>query len=72
MVKKFNRRPTLAEKTRELLQNRRRTLTIAEISYRLGVSENWVSLFATGKISDPSVNTIQDLYELLTGQHLEY
>lgn len=36
-----------------------------------GLTPNWLSLLAQGKIAEPSVNKIQKLYEYLTGRPLE-
>jgi hypothetical protein len=35
-----------------------------------GLSPNWLSLFATGKIRSPGVNNVQKLYEYLAGKVL--
>jgi len=61
---------TLYEKTRELLKARPATMTFATIEQETGIKESWLRMFNRGKIEDPSVNTIQKLYEFLSGSKL--
>lgn len=61
---------TLYEKTRELLKARPATMTFAVIEKETGIKESWLRMFNRGKIENPSVNTVQALYEHLTGSKL--
>ena len=61
---------TLYEKTRELLRSRPATMTFASIEDATGIKESWLRLFTRGKIENPSVNTVQALYEHLSGTKL--
>lgn len=63
---------SLCEKTRQMLAERPRTLTLEELAARLDVSVNWLSMFSRGAILNPGVNTIQRLYDLLAERPLEY
>lgn len=59
-----------------LLTYTRNRLIACEQSYlqiyrETGLTPNWLSLLAQGKIAEPSVNKIQKLYEYLTGRPLE-
>lgn len=60
--------PSLLEKTRELLRGCEKSYL--EIYAATGLSPNWLTGVATGKIADPSVNRIQALYEYLQGKAL--
>lgn len=62
---------TLLEKTRQLLANRPRNMTLQDIEAATGISESWLRVFSRGKISDPSVNKVQVLFEHLTGSKLK-
>lgn len=60
---------TLCERTRQLLQeDKRSALAIHKES---GISFYWLRKFKSGVTTDPSVNTIQALYEFLTGSKLQ-
>ncbi|MBN46244.1 MAG: hypothetical protein CMH23_07200 [Methylophaga sp.] len=61
---------TLYEKTRDLLKNRPVTVTFASIEDATGIKESWLRMFNRGKIENPSVNTVQALYEHLSGTKL--
>lgn len=45
-------------------------LSYQEVANRLGVTSTWVRMFLDEKIKDPSVNTVQRLYETLSGEPL--
>ena len=45
-------------------------LSNKEVAKAIGVTPAWVSLFRLGEIKDPGVNTIQRLYESLSGEPL--
>lgn len=72
MAQKKEKRLTLVEKTRELCIHRRRTITMEMIANHLGCTPNWVSLFSTGRIPNPSCNKMQMLYEYLAEKQLDY
>lgn len=61
----------LTETTRELLINRPRTMTFYYIYEQTDIKKSWLAQFATGNIKEPSANTIQKLYEFLSGKKLE-
>jgi len=60
----------LLTKVLELLANRPRGVAYKDISLATGLPEPWLKLFAAGRISDPSVNRIELLYNYLTGRSL--
>ena len=63
---------SLINKTLHLLRNRPRTLTLAQVEKETGISEHWLKRFASEKsISDPSVNTIEKLYNYLSDDELQ-
>jgi AraC-like DNA-binding protein len=66
------RRLTLHERTRQLIVNRPRPVTLETIADRANVSEAWLRSIIDGKVDDPSVNMIQRVYEFLTGEELQY
>lgn len=59
---------SLLLQTRALLQDCKHGYL--EIYRATGLSPNWLTGIATGKIQDPSVNRVQALYEYLKGQKL--
>ena len=59
------KKPTLAEKTLEMLTTRSRVITCEQIAKSIGCSTSWLYSFQSGEIPDPSVNTIQALYDFL-------
>lgn len=59
---------TLLARTRELLQET--TTPYLDIYKATGLSPFWLSGLATGKVRDPSVNRVQQLYEFLSGRPL--
>lgn len=69
-MKKYQKKQPgrLHSETLELLQNRPRWLTLAEISEATGVELGWLRALSRGPsiISDPSVNRIEPLHEFLT------
>jgi len=58
----------LLERTRELLRTTRHTYL--DIAVATGLRPHWLSFLASGKITDPSVNKIQKLYEFLSNKKL--
>lgn len=58
---------TLMEATIELLLKHKRFLVVSE---ETGISFFWLRKFAYGEIDNPSVNTVQKLYEYLSGKCL--
>lgn len=61
---------TLLEKTLMLMKRSQRQKTLPEISKDTGLPFYWLRKFASGDISDPSVNKVQILYEYLSGTPL--
>lgn len=60
---------TLLAKTRDRLV--RSDKSYLQIFRDTGLTPNWLSMLAQGKIAEPSVNKIQKLNEYLTGRPLE-
>ncbi len=59
-----------------LLTKTRNRLICSDKSYLqiyrdTGLTPNWLSMLAQGKIEDPGVNKVQKLHEYLTGRALE-
>lgn len=71
-MKKRLKKPTLAEKTLDLVQNRPRSVTLADLAKRVRVSVSWMGKFAQGLIPNPGVNTVQKIYDALSEKPLEY
>lgn len=66
-------RLTLLEATIELLRHRRCTLTLDQIAKDIGCSRGMLaSLISPDPPVNPGVNTIQTLYEYLSGTVLTY
>ena len=61
----------LHERTLHLLHSRPTPMTIKLIADETGINIDWIRKFSSGKISDPSVNTVEHLYEFLTGRELD-
>lgn len=61
----------LRDKTLELLQDRPRSKTLKVVSEETGIGLPWLNLFLQNRIQNPSVNTIQSLYEYLTNAKLK-
>lgn len=59
---------SLMQETRRLLKESDKSLL--EIHKESGISFYWLRRFSSGYVKDPSVNTIQELYEYLTGKAL--
>lgn len=59
---------SLLSKTRHLLKATK--FSQLEIYQATGLTPFWLTSISTGKVSDPSVNKIQTLYEFLSGKHL--
>ena len=57
---------TWRDSTRDLLNNRPASLTIAKIAEDCDVSEGWLRLFARGKIENPGVATVECLHKYLS------
>jgi len=62
--------PKLRGKVLDLLSKRPRSMTYRDIAEATELPEPWLKTFAAGKISDPSVNRIETLYNYLTGTPL--
>ena len=69
-------RQTLMERTRDLLDNQEkrcadaRGQSMPKIAEILGISYYWLRKFKSGEVDDPSVNTVEKLYEYLSGKKL--
>lgn len=59
----------LMRRTRELLRTTAKTQL--DIFGDTGISPNWLTLFGTGRILNPSVNRVEALYNYLRGAPLE-
>ena len=59
---------SLKHRTRDLLEAS--GLSDREVAYKLDVSITWVTMFRRLMIKSPNVDTIQQLYEMLTGAPL--
>ena len=59
---------SLLEETYRLLKERR--VTLIDIMTGTGLNYYWLRKFASHEIKDPSVNSVQRLYEYLTGKRL--
>lgn len=60
----------LYNRTLELINDRKRVQTFERISKDTGLTESWLSMFSRGKIEKPSVQSVETLYEYLTGTQL--
>lgn len=63
---------TFRDKTLDLLQNRSVKLPFKKISEDTGIGKRWLEMFAKNEIPNPSVNTIQTLYEYLSKKQLKF
>ena len=61
---------TLLHETLHLLRQRPRSVTYEKIEEATGLKASWLSMLASDDIKDPSVNSIQKLYEFLSGKKL--
>lgn len=59
---------SLRERTLELLKDRSESLKV--ISDKTGLTEPWLEAFLYQKPKNPSVTSVQKLYEYLTGKAL--
>jgi hypothetical protein len=60
----------IVERSQELVRNRPRPITFRVIEEGTGISPRWLTDFTNGRITEPSAQRIQKLYEFLTGQPL--
>lgn len=63
---------TLLEFTIQLLIERPRKLTLVQIAEKIEVSVSWLDALIAGRIQEPSVNSIQRLYEFLKQDSLKF
>jgi len=63
---------SLLERTIQLLQDRPRNMTYADIEDATGLKAPWLSMIHRNLIPEPSVNAIQRLYEFLSDSPLKY
>lgn len=67
------KRKTLLDRTIELLRHRDRTVTYEKIREATGCSDAFLStLVSADPPKNPSVDSIQRLYEFLSGKELQY
>ena len=57
----------LKERTLKLVKTAPRSVSFADMARNIGVTAKWVSLFASGKIKNPGVDTVQKLHDYLNG-----
>ena len=57
---------TLNEKTLKLLRERPNCIKFKQIEKDTGLPKGWLYMYAKGKITNPSVNRIEKLYNYLT------
>lgn len=62
--------PRIASRTRELLLNRPRTMTLDDIVAKTGLTKGWLNDFSTQSMRDHGVNKVETLYFFLTGEGL--
>jgi hypothetical protein len=65
-------RPTLRERTYDLLRTRSFQTSVGKICRETGLSRGFVEDFSRGRTKDPSADRVQVLYEYLSGRQLEY
>jgi hypothetical protein len=61
----------LRDVTLQLLNSRRRTLTLTKIAEETGLGVGFISTFSTGKTPNPGVCSVETLYEYLSGKKLD-
>lgn len=61
----------LRDATLRLLHNRRHSVTLKHISEQTGLSERFLSNFSRGVSPNPGVNSVECLYEYLSGKALD-
>lgn len=66
----MRRESTLNNAAIQLFRNRPRGLTMEQINEDLGISPSWLTQWASGSITGPSVVRVQVLYEYLSGRKL--
>jgi len=59
----------MLEKTRKMLRERPRTITLEIIKEEIDISLPWLSAFANNKMPNPSYNRIKALHDFLKGQN---
>lgn len=55
----------------QLVADRPRTITYGKINLETGISVEWLRAFVSGRAMKPDVNTVEQLYEYLTGNELD-
>lgn len=64
-------KPSLLDRTRELLIKRPRTVTLRRIADDTGLTFGFLHHLSSGRTRDPGVNDVQKLYEYLSGRTLD-
>jgi hypothetical protein len=59
---------SLLEETRRLFRESKKSPLV--VFQETGINFYWLKKFKAGEVSEPSVNTVQKLYEYLTGKSL--
>lgn len=72
MLTKDPERPSLFDKTREMVTHRSRVLTLEKISEDTGLSLSWLRYFTQERCTDSRSERIQCLYEYMAGKNLDY
>lgn len=63
---------TLDQHVRDLIINRPRTITLAELAHAADVSQSWLDAFIAGKIKNPGVRQIVEIYDFLSPVPLRF
>lgn len=58
----------LHARTKELLENRPRGMTLDIIADEAGVKRDWLRSFSAGRIRNPGVETVQTLHDFLASR----
>lgn len=61
----------LVDRTRHLIAQRPRTVTLDMLSEACGVDADFIQRFSQGKIKNPSIHKTVTLYEHLSGRRVE-
>lgn len=62
----------LVSLTRELLKNRRASMTITEISNATGIPDHWIWNLNRGHSKNPRVDRLETLHEFLIQDRVKY
>jgi hypothetical protein len=62
----------LQDRTRSLVQQRPRDVTLAHIAQATQTSVSWLKQFSRGKIDNPGVRKVEAVYTFLASKPLEF